>query len=341
MSKFQIATKPGHRASEHIYVIMSLIFMYEQKGKGLIVTSVDLSKYFDKENAIDCCYELYKSNIKGKVYRLIYLLNKNIRIRVKTPVGVTETEDTGSGMAQGTVMASIVSSASLDNGTKEYFNDEEKIEDDPGKETEKKENKKEDDEVKYDEVVIKPLLFQDDIFSTANSRNKAEEANIKLEKMIESKQLDFNLSKCNFIIAGGKKGRERLQKEVNKEPLTLCNTVLKQTAAQRYLGCMVSATATASVSATVDQRIGLANHAIYEIRAVLEDSLSTTVGGIALRFSIWNASVIPMLLWEAETWYPLPKKTLKKLDSLMTKQLRVTMGIGKHGCPLPSLYWFS
>ena len=79
MSKFQIATKPSHRAKEHVFVILSLIASYEQKGKALILSMFDLSKYFDSESLVDCCSEVYKNKTKGKVYRLLFHLNKNIK----------------------------------------------------------------------------------------------------------------------------------------------------------------------------------------------------------------------------------------------------------------------
>ena len=149
MSKFQIATKPGHRASEHLYVILSIVEQYEKKGKALIISMYDLSKYFDRENLFDCCTEVYKNQVKGKVYRLLFLLNKNIRIRVKTPVGVTQPCDTGPGMGQGTSDGAIVSAVNLDNGVRDRFHEEtdENIEDDNINE----ESENEDEKLKHSE----------------------------------------------------------------------------------------------------------------------------------------------------------------------------------------------
>ena len=87
MIKFQIASKPGHRATEHVYCLLSLIQLSESTGSSLIISLFDIEKFFDRESAADVHYRMYKSNVKGKVYRLLYLLNKNIRIRVRTAVG--------------------------------------------------------------------------------------------------------------------------------------------------------------------------------------------------------------------------------------------------------------
>jgi len=49
LSKYQIATKPGHRAQEHIFVLKSVIALYSKVGKSVILQAWDLSKYFDRE----------------------------------------------------------------------------------------------------------------------------------------------------------------------------------------------------------------------------------------------------------------------------------------------------
>ena len=45
MSKYQIACKPGHRPSEHLFVIKSVISLYQQQGQGLLISSFDLRKF--------------------------------------------------------------------------------------------------------------------------------------------------------------------------------------------------------------------------------------------------------------------------------------------------------
>ena len=87
MSHYQIASKPGHRSSEHLYVLKNILSMIQKKKKAVRMSLWDLKKFFDSENLIDCMSEMYKSNVKGKIYRLLYKMNQNIRISVKTPVG--------------------------------------------------------------------------------------------------------------------------------------------------------------------------------------------------------------------------------------------------------------
>ena len=113
LSKYQIATKPGHRAQEHIFVLKSVIALYSKCNKSVILQAWDLSKFFDREVLVDCMNELYRKGITGKLYRLIYALNKNTRFSVQTPVGMTEEADRGEGLGQGTGEGAIISALNL------------------------------------------------------------------------------------------------------------------------------------------------------------------------------------------------------------------------------------
>ena len=194
LSKFQIACKPGHRPSEHLYVFKSVFAKYQQDKKGLLIKSYDLKKFFDMEDIFDILNQIYASNVKGKVYRLIYQMNKNIRIKVKTPVGITQSADTGPGAAQGSVDAAVISSVSIGNDVSVTFAEAD------GKQ-----------EVSYESVDLSPLIFIDDIFRMTDTVESAQYANKLMELIIGRKGLEFNQDKSMFVIMGNKKERKALK----------------------------------------------------------------------------------------------------------------------------------
>ena len=53
MSMFQIGTKKGHRATEHIYVMKTVWKKYEALNKPLIINLWDFSVFFYSESIID------------------------------------------------------------------------------------------------------------------------------------------------------------------------------------------------------------------------------------------------------------------------------------------------
>ena len=75
---------------------------------------------------------------------------------------------------------------------------------------------------------------------------------------------------------------------------------MKQVQVEKYLGDYMAVTLAESVTATVNKRIGIATHAIYEIKAIIEDSRASAVGGLTVAVDIWEMSVLPMLLSNSE-----------------------------------------
>ena len=54
MPKYQIASVPGHRAVEHLYVLKSVFAYYKEQNKSLVLTSYDIKTFFDSEEILDC-----------------------------------------------------------------------------------------------------------------------------------------------------------------------------------------------------------------------------------------------------------------------------------------------
>ena len=141
MSPFQIGTKPGHRAQEDLFVVKSAMALQNKLDKALIISFWDIQKYFDSESLIDVMNELHRNKVRGKVYRLLYLMNCNTNIQIQTPVGLTDVRNTGETLGQGTVMGAIASAVNLDNGVQDSFHLSE-------------------EEITYLGVPLGPLLFR-------------------------------------------------------------------------------------------------------------------------------------------------------------------------------------
>ena len=106
----------------------------------------------------------------------------------------------------------------------------------------------------------------------------------------------------------------------------------------KYLGDWLSQNGLAdSVDTTVAKRKPLVCKSIYEIRAIIDDCRSHTIGGLSAGFDFWEMAVIPMLLNNAETWQDMSAKTIGTLEKLQLKFLRCLLGVGT-GCPIPLLY---
>ena len=76
---------------------------YEQLKTPLILQLYDISKFFDKENLQDGLNTLYNCGINGKLYRLIYELNRKTILKVKTCVGLSDPVKLGENITQGSI----------------------------------------------------------------------------------------------------------------------------------------------------------------------------------------------------------------------------------------------
>ena len=70
--------------------------------------------------------------------------------------------------------------------------------------------------------------------------------NNKMEAMVESKLLNYNLDKSCFIVMGNKKTRQAIRSQLETSPLQLRGAEMKQETQAKYLGdwltCMICLT---------------------------------------------------------------------------------------------------
>ena len=282
LSPFQIGAVPGHRAQEHLFSIKSIIAMVEMTNDTIGLQLFDCSKMFDREVLVDCMDELYKSNIKGKLYKLIFEMNRDVRIRFRTPVGESNVKEVGKTVAQGSLEGALVSTNSVGNGVNDFFKDSDK-------------------EVEYGTMKVLPLQYVDDIGRLTDSPESAQYGNDKLENLAEIKLLDYNLKKCSILIFGKRKAREELRMKFEEVIPTLYGEKVTIKDQETYLGDQLGFRVAESVSLTIKKRIGLIKKSIYEVRAVVEDCRSKVIGGIKSGVLLWESCLIPFLLYNCST----------------------------------------
>ena len=90
----------------------------------------------------------------------------------------------GPTVSQGSSEGAIISAVNLDNGISEEFHEENEDDEEEEKEDEKNSSM---GSVKYEDVVIHPLLFQDDVWNAAEKVDDAQKANKKIEEVLEKK----------------------------------------------------------------------------------------------------------------------------------------------------------
>ena len=214
--------------------------------------SFDLSKFYDVEQLKDCMFEVYNCQVKGKIYRLIYNMNKSVKIQIKTSVGMTQSKELHDVVQQGTIESGVISSVNIGKGIDVTFKDS-------------------DGEVYYVDLKLNPMSFMDDIGKLSDNVEAAQDGNNRIEELIDSKCLALNLDKCNFLVMGSKKSRKKIMMKIEESPLLLSNQPMKEVSSLRYLGDFLCATLEESVHQTVLHRVGIAKKSIFDRRSIIED----------------------------------------------------------------------
>ena len=320
VSKFQIGALPGHQAREHLFVIKSTVALYMWLNLPMILQFYDLRKFFDSESLRDAMSSLYHCGVKGKLYRLLFELNKSNTIKIKTGVGETNCAELGETVSQGSIAGGLVSAANLDHSVNNFF-------------------KNSQYEPSYINIRMQPLIYQDDLARCSLSVKSAHAGNKLIETCLETKLLDLHSDKSCFLLVGKNKTVECLRKDLAVNPLTLYNKALKEKTSEKYLGDQIhSAGNTASAKETVNERYGKTVALIIEARAIIEDCRLNTAGGLSAGIEIWEMAYLPGLLNNCETWVDIDQTTIDLLDELQNMMYRSLLSTPK-STPTPALCW--
>ena len=131
---------------------------------------------------------------------------------------------------------------------------------------------------------------------------------------------------------------KKLRRDIEMNPLTIFGEKIKEVGTVKILGDCVSSTPKESIHNTVLKRLGIVKRTIIEIRMIIEDTRASKIGGINLAFTLWNSTVVPSLLYNAETWIEIPKKTFELLQNLFNYFYSCIFRIGQ-GTPKVNYYW--
>ena len=180
-TKFQIGGCPGKRTAFHIFIIKSKISLKLLMGEGVILTLLDLVKFFDNKSLIDTCDALYKTKVNLKFYRVWFNLNAKTEIEVRTGSGVSDRGLAGPVTGQGGGGAALASALNLDLGIDSYFSGSV-------------------DEDCYGKIRLQPLTYIDDVNRSSPDLNSVSAGNIKFSSLAAEKQSKYHPKKsCNLV----------------------------------------------------------------------------------------------------------------------------------------------
>ena len=77
---------------------------------------------------------------------------------------------------------------------------------------------------------------------------------------------------------------------------------MNQVKLMKWLGDYLSINLEESAHQTVLKRVAIAKHTVYEIRTIIEDTRAGKKGAMGIAFDIYERALLPMILWNCESW---------------------------------------
>ena len=164
--------------------------------------------------------------------------------------------------------------------------------------------------------------------------------NAMMEEVIESKLLDFNLSKSCCLVIGKNKPKQKLIKEISESEIKLCGKEIQIAESEKWLGDYLHSDGNSqSIIKTVKARYGLALSTIIDIKNIIEDVRATVLGGIMTGIEMYEMCVVPFILNNCDTWDNIPREAMEMLNKLENTFYCSLLGTPRKGTPQPSLLW--
>ena len=116
MSDSNIGGRRNTSCINHIWVLNSIIHeeINSKSGSPILLQQYDNKQIFDSMSLKEACSDLYDIGLKSDKLKLLYNANKQVKIRVKTPSGLTKETNMGEIVMQGDTWASTMASVQCD-----------------------------------------------------------------------------------------------------------------------------------------------------------------------------------------------------------------------------------
>ena len=334
MSDSQVGGRKGKNVRNHTWVLNGIIcdVLSTNKKKPVDIQILDYKQCFDTLWLQECLNDLYDSGVNDDKLALLYKVNSNVKVAVKTPVGKTERKDIHDVITQGDIFGPILCSNLVDTFGRECLL--------KGKYTYSYKG----------EVDIPPLGMIDDLVCVSECGHRTAMMNAFINHKSSSKKLQFGVEKCKKMHVGRIKREYKCQdlkvdkwEEVRikndenieiEEDLFVGEHKMEEKMEEKYLGDVISNDGKniKNIKARAAKGKGIVNRIITILDAIPLGRRYFEIG-IILR----DVLLVSSMLFNSESWYNVTEKELELLEIVDLLFLRKLIGAPK-STPKEMLY---
>ena len=188
---------------------------------------------------------------------------------------------------------------------------------------------------------LNSLILQDDISRVNDTLEQAKNGCELLDDTLKSKLLSANYSKSKFLVVGSKKFRKETMEELKSNPLTMSGVTIEHSDKEKYLGDMIHESGCKeSISETIKARTNGLVSKTEDIIAISENPVMGGTGNSLAAIKLFEAQIIPALLFNCESWIGITEKHYDTLDAFQDAFIRKLLRLPK-STPKAILHWDS
>ena len=286
-NRFQAGFRPGHRTTDHIYTIKTIINKYIFKCKKRIYACfVDFSKAFDTVWRSGLFQKLRTLGIGGNFYNVVKYMHSNSKFVVKMDNFLSHLGQYERGVRQGDGLSPLLFNI--------FLNDINDI---------------------FDETISQPvilnttklncLIYADDVFLLSESKEGLQSCLDSLNVYCDYWKLRINTEKTKVMVfSAGKIKTDNIKFTLNKSDIEIVDNY-------KYLGILLSYNGNFKHAA--DHMYQKSLKAIFSLKSSVLDFESTSN---TLKLKLFDTLIRPILTYGAEIWigdYNIKEKTLDTL----------------------------
>ena len=284
-TQFQAGGRKGCSTADHLLIVRGMISYALHTKKRIILTFYDVEKAYDRADIQDMSYLAWEDGVRGKLWRLMRVMNENLTATIKTKNGPTRKIVRESGGKQGGKIIVTLFSRLMDSLSKEMSEDPKVGVNIEGKE-------------------LNDLLYVDDALTFAEGKQQQEDTLDRVSEFAKKHKLKWGPSKCNVLELG---------RHVNtKKEWTLGEEKINGADSYKYLGDYINRKG--SNKQNIEEREKKLKHSTMEIIFCGTSQIMKKMGSKTL-IDLHEIINIPSLLNNAESWV-LNEGDIKQLEKI-------------------------
>ena len=290
----QVGARPQKSTLNNLFTIKTLIQQRNIEKKETYVAFIDLEKAYDKVWSNAIFYLLWERGIEGKLWRLMYKLNQNLKTTVTTKFGQTETINIIDSIRQGKPLsgpefALLIDQLNVDIRAEGYG-------------------------LKFSHLLIVSLLFMDDITLLAESEIELIEILHHTNIFLNKWHLKINPSKSGIIIFNNN------HKKKTTEKYKIGNNIINVVNKYKFLGEFL--TNDLSLSCHISEKSNMVEGLLQNCIFVASNNILSQIK-LQTLLKLYKSCIVPALIYGCETWIPTAEETSKLIQVQLSTIRRI------------------